>query len=203
MTLYVQPARLDELMDHAATLGVAADRNLSAIGEQPPGDAPDARLSVYLYAFASTNADIRIETDDPAEAAELLRERVESFEGSVASRSESRNGDDYVISLTLVVQASHLRDLLEYADTLGDADDWNYTASGLSPETGPSAQLIVTIEQEDDPRWYLILMLALVAAALAFSAIYAALKWQQSRRRSESPPATDAADEPDEPDDEA
>ena len=184
MTLFVKPADLRGLMNHAATLGVVSHRDLTAIGEAPPGETPDALLRAVMSASARSDASIRIEAGNPSEAAESLSERAESLGGYVESFHENRDGGDHIVSLTLLVKAPDLRDLLDYAATLGDTGDWSYAASGRqAPDQAPNARLTVIIEEDDDSPALIILLIVLAAVLAGATLGYLFVKWRRARRR--------------------
>ena len=185
MTFFVKPADLRGLMNHAATLGVVSHRDLTAIGEAPPGETPDALLRAVMSASARSDASIRIEAGNPSETAESLSDRAESLGGYVESFHENRDGGDHTVSLTLLVKAPDLRDLLDYAATLGDTGDWSYAASGRqAPDQAPNARLTVIIEEEDGDALALIILLIVLAAVLAGATLgYLFVKRRRARRR--------------------
>jgi hypothetical protein len=71
--------------------------------------------------------------------------------GFVERFSERRDGDDHFVDMVLVVKSSDLREVLDHAGTLGNADGWQFTATGQQPpDEAPTARLEVSITAPTD-----------------------------------------------------
>ena len=149
--IFVRSTDLKGLMDYAATLGVTSGRNLNAVGDPPVGSAPDARLMLTIRSNSGVSASIQLESEDPAVVGDRLRARVDSLGGFVERFSERRDGDDHFVDMVLVVKSSDLREVLDHAGTLGNADGWQFTATGQQPpDEAPTARLEVSITAPTD-----------------------------------------------------
>ena len=196
-SVFVRSTDLKVLMDYVATLGVPSERNLSAVGDPPVGDAPDARLLLTIRSNSGVAASIRLKAEAPDAAGELLRGRAESLGGYVERFRENRDDNDsHSVDIVLVVKSSDLRDLLDYASTIGDADGWEYNATGQQPaDDAPNARLEVLITSPPDltPVWIalgVIVGIVVVAGAV----VYFTGAWRMVRGNSAAPSPEQDAD---------
>ena len=196
-SVFVRSTDLKALMDYVATLGVPSERNLSAVGDPPVGDAPDARLLLTIRSNSGVAASISLKAEAPDAAGELLRGRAESLGGYVERFRENRDDNDsHSVDIVLVVKSSDLRDLLDYASTIGDADGWEYNATGQQPaDDAPNARLEVLITSPPDltPVWIalgVIVGIVVVAGAV----VYFTGAWRMVRGNSAAPSPEQDAD---------
>lgn len=151
MTAFVKPADLPALMDYAGTLGEITDRRLDSVGPSPANDAPSARLTLAIRSNVNSAATLNLSATDAIAVAGQIRARAESLDGYVESWREVRQEDGDIINLEVVVKASDLRAIMEYGATLGDTENWQYSAVGQSPADGsPNARLTLSVHGADN-----------------------------------------------------
>ena len=195
--VFVRSTDLKGLMDYAATLGVPSARNLNSVGDPQAGNAPDARLLLTIMSNSGVAAEVNLNAVEPADTGRLLRERAESLGGYVERFSETRRGDDHSVDLVLVVKSSDVRDVLEYATTIADADNWEFNATGQQPpDDAPNARLDVSITSPPDysPLW-IALGVVLALVAVIAGAIYFTGAWRMAVRSQPTLPPPDSDDD--------
>ena len=194
LTVFVKPADLAGLMDYAATLGAPSGRQLSSVGPTPLNEVANARLTLGIRSDVELGASMSLDASDPAEVAEQVRAQAESRGGFVEHWNEFQNRDDHRVSMELIVKASDLRSVMDYAAELGKLQHWDYNAVGQNPSAAaPNARLTFSVATpEDYSTQWIILAVAVGAAVLVVIAIVAVmLVLRRRRRRNEAGAAAD------------
>ena len=190
MTAFVKPADLAGLMEYAGTLGEITDRRLDSVGPAPANDTPNARLTLSIRSNVNSAAALALSAVDAIATAEQIRIRAESLGGYVESWKEVRQEDGDIINLEVVVKASDLRGIMEYGATLGDTENWEYSAVGQSPADGaPNARLALSVftgDVESTPAMPLAWVAGAIIAVVAVGAATVAAVIIVRRRRERS-----------------
>jgi len=178
LIVFVKPADLAPLMDYAGTLGAASGRQLTSVGPAPLNEVPNARFTLAIRSNVDLEASLYLSASDPLSVAEQIRERVESLGGYVDSWNESRRhqDEDVTMDMALVVKSSDLRDIMEYGASLGEIEDWNYSALGQNPAAdAPDARLQVSVftEYSDAEMWIIIGVIVAVIVVVVVLVIVA------------------------------
>ena len=179
-------------------LGVPSARNLNSVGDPQAGNAPDARLLLTIMSNSGVAAEVNLNAVEPADTGRLLRERAESLGGYVERFSETRRGDDHSVDLVLVVKSSDVRDVLEYATTIADADNWEFNATGQQPpDDAPNARLDVVNHELLAGLLPTGIALGVVLALVAViaGAIYFTGAWRMAVRSQPTLPPPDSDDD--------
>ncbi len=148
LSAYVKPTDLAGLMDYATTLGEPSERRLDSVGPAPAGDSPSAKLRLLIRSNVDSDASLNLDSDEPITAASQIRARAESLGGYVEIWEEAQHDEGKAVSVNmhLVVKASDLRQIMEFAASLGKLDDSEYRSAGQSPaDTAPNSRLVVTV----------------------------------------------------------
>ena len=178
LIVFVKPADLAPLMDYAGTLGAASGRQLTSVGPAPLNEVPNARFTLAIRSNVDLEASLYLSASDPLSVAEQIREKVESLGGYVDSWNESRRhqDEDVTMDMALVVKSSDLRDIMEYGASLGEIEDWNYSALGQNPAAdAPDARLQVSVftEYSDAEMWIIIGVIVAVIVVVVIIVIVA------------------------------
>ena len=178
LIVFVKPADLAPLMDYVATLGAASGRQLTSVGPAPINEVSNARFSLAIRSNVDLEASLSLSASDPLSVAERIRERAESLGGYVDSWNESRRHQDehVTMDMALVVKSSDLRDIMEYGASLGEIEDWNYSALGQNPAAdAPDARLQVSVftEYSDVETWIIIGVIVAVIVVVVIVVIVA------------------------------
>ncbi len=186
LIVFVKPADLAPLMDYAGTLGAPSGRQLTSVGPAPLNEVPNARFTLAVRSNVDLEASLYLSASDPLSVAEQIRERVESLGGYVDSWNESRRhqDEDVTMDMALVVKSSDLRDIMEYGASLGEIEDWNYSALGQDPASdAPDARLQVSVSTEysDAETWIIIGVIVAVIVVVVIIVIVAIVLLRRSR----------------------
>ena len=193
----VNSADLIGLMEYAAALGDSFDRQLSAVGEPPSGDVPNARLQLTVRSNVDVAASLSLSADEPAAVVEQTRQRVQSLGGYVDRLYEQRRDDtnsDEII-MELVVKSSDLRAVMDYASDLGKTNYWEFDATGQqATDDAPNAHLRLTVRSDPKHtgRW----IAGGVILGLIVVVILTAIVFVAARRRTRDGTAVSASDAP-------
>lgn len=187
LIVFVKPADLAPLMDYAGTLGTASGRQLTSVGPAPLNEVPNAQFMLAIRSNVDLEASLYLSAADPLAVAEQIRERAESLGGYVDSWNESRRhqDEDVTMDMALVVKSADLRDIMEYGASLGEIEDWNYSALGQNPAAdAPDARLQISVftEHSDAETWIIIGVIVAVIAVVAAVTIVAIVLRRRSRR---------------------
>ena len=185
LTTYVKPADLAGLMDYAATLGEPSERRLNSVGPSPVGDTPNARFSLRIRSNVDSAASLSLSAPAPIAVAGEIRARAESLGGYVESWNESRwdDGEHENVHMELVVQASDLRDIMDFGTTLGDADRWEFHSVGQgATDAAPNSRLTVDVHTDRDGEMVWLIVVIIVAGVAALGALAAVAAWVLRRR---------------------
>ena len=198
LVVFVKPADLAGLMDYAATLGAPSGRQLSSVGPTPLNEVANARLTLGIRSDVELGASMSLDASDPAEVAEQVRAQAESRGGFVEHWNEFQDRDEHRVSMELIVKASDLRSVMDYAAGLGKLQHWDYNAVGQNPSAAaPNARLDFSVgTPEDYSTLWIILAVAVGAAVLVVIAIVALVLALRRRRRRPNGVATVAGLEP-------
>ena len=185
MVVFVKPADLSGLMDHAGTLGQASGRNMTSVGPAPASDVPNARLTLSIRSDVDLGGSIALAASEPLEVGEQIREHAESLGGFVETWHESQ-GDDYQnVRMELVVKSADLRSVMDFGASLGETEHWEYNAAGQNPvDDAPNARLDVSVytEQTDlEEGW---IVVGVIVAVVVVAAIIVAVVLMRRRRGS-------------------
>ena len=193
LTVFVKPADLAGLMDYAATLGAPSGRQLSSVGPTPLNEVANARLTLGIRSDVELGASMSLDASDPAAVAEQVRAQAESRGGFVEHWNEFQNRDDHRVSMELIVKASDLRSVMDYAAELGKLQHWDYNAVGQNPSAAaPNARLTFSVATpEDYSTQWIILAVVVGAAVLVVIVIVALVLALRRRRRHEAGAAAD------------
>ena len=185
LTVFVKPADLAGLMDYSATLGAPSGRQLSSVGPTPLNEVANARLTLGIRSDVELGASMSLDSSDPTGVAEKVRAQAESRGGFVEHWNEFQNRDRHRVSMELIVKASDLRSVMDYAAELGELQHWEYNAVGQNPSAAaPNARLNFSVATpEDYSTMWIILAVAVVAAVLVVIAIVALVLALRRRRR--------------------
>lgn len=187
LIVFVKPADLAPLMDYAGTLGAASGRQLTSVGPAPLNEVPNARFTLAIRSNVDLEASLYLSASDPLSVAEQIREKVESLGGYVDSWNESRRhqDEDVTMDMALVVKSSDLRDIMEYGASLGEIEDWNYSALGQNPAAdAPDARLQVSVftEYSDAEMWIIIgVIVAVIVVVVIIVIVAIVLRRRRSR----------------------
>ena len=187
LTVFVKPADLAGLMDYAATLGAPSGRQLNSVGPTPLNEVANARLTLGIRSDVELGASMSLDASDPAEVAAQVRAQAESRGGFVEHWNEFQDRDRHRVSMELIVKASDLRSVMDYAAELGELQHWDYNAVGQNPSAAaPNARLNFSVATpEDHSTMWMILAVVVGAAVLvviAIAALVLALRRRRSRR---------------------
>ena len=188
LVVFVKPADLAPLMDYAATLGAPSGRQLTSVGPAPLNEVPNAQFTLAIRSNVDLEASLALAASDPLSVAGQIRSRAESLGGYVDSWSETRQDDDEFVSLqmALVVKSSDLRDIMEYGASLGEIQNWNYSALGQDPAAdAPDARLQVSVftDYSDAETW---IVIGAIIAVAVFVVIIVAVVLIRRRGRNRS-----------------
>lgn len=183
MIVFVKPADLSDLMDYAATLGASSGRQLSSVGPNPINEIPNARFTLGISSNVDLGAFISLRASDPMAVAQQVRAQAESNGGFVERWEEHRNDDEHRVNMDLVVRASELRSIMDFAAEQGKLQRWDYNALGQNPSAdAPNARLSFIVATEENYASYWIALAVIVgAAALVVVAVVVLFR---GRRRS-------------------
>ncbi|MCY4556347.1 MAG: DUF4349 domain-containing protein [Chloroflexi bacterium] len=195
LTVFVKPADLAGLMDYAATLGAPSGRQLSSVGPTPLNEVANARLTLGIRSDVELGASMSLDSSDPTGVAEKVRAQAESRGGFVEHWNEFQNRDRHRVSMELIVKASDLRSVMDYAAELGELQHWDYNAVGQNPSAAaPNARLNFSVATPEDYSTLWMILAGVVSAAvlvvIAIVALVLALR-RRRRRRNEVGAAAD------------
>ena len=200
LTAYVRPGDLADLMSYAGSLGEPSERQLDSVGPAPVGETPTARLRLMIRSNVDSAASLSLSASEPIIVAAEIRAHAESLGGYVESWNESRyEGDDHEnVHMELVVRASDLRGIMEFAAARGETQHWEFQSVGQGPtDAAPNSRFTVSVYTggDDDLVWLYVLVIVVGVVALAGIVLAAVFISRRRRSASTEPPATVATPE--------
>ena len=188
LVVFVKPADLAGLMDFAATLGAPSGRQLTSVGPTPLNEVPNAGLTLGIRSDVDLGASMSLRASDPTSIAEQVRAHAESRGGFVQFWNEFQDQDEHRVSMELMVNASELRSVMDFAAGLGKLQHWDYNAVGQNPSaSAPNARLNFSVETPESyfELWAILAVIAGVVVLVAIVVVAVALARRRRHRRDE------------------
>ena len=136
-------ALLALLMAIALACGASDNHYAELLSERRHNTEDGARLAEPPS--VDYDASLNLDSDEPITAASQIRARAESLGGYVEIWEESQYDEGKAVSvhMHLVVKASDLRQIMEFAASLGKLDNAEYRSAGQGPSDAASNSLLV------------------------------------------------------------
>ena len=184
LVVFVKPADLAGLMDYAGTLGAPSGRQLNSVGPTPLNEVANARLTLGIRSDVELGASMSLNASDPASVAEQVRAQAVGRGGFVEFWNEFQDDDEHRVSMELIVKASELRPVMDFAAGLGKLQHWDYSAVGQNPSAAaPNARLNFSVATPESyvELWTIVGVIA-AAAGLAVIVVVAVVLTRRRRR---------------------